>query len=97
MPQRTAEGETSLVCREDEGIEGAERQVGGGAAARERQRGGERKGGKDRRTGAAGCFGRKRPPLEVFETDSVFAFPCSRDRWRRLAAPPFKHAASSPP
>lgn len=27
-------------------------------------------------------FGRKRPPLEVFETNSVFAFPCSWDWWR---------------
>lgn len=89
---------TFLLCREDEGIGGEERQVGGGAAAHERDGEVEKgKEAKDRRTGAAGYFGRKRPPLEVFETDSVFAFPCSRDRWRRLAAPPFKHAASSPP
>lgn len=52
---------------------------------REKEGGGESKGGPDRRTGAAGYLGRKRGPSEVFELGSVFAFPCSR-----LPAPPFK-------
>lgn len=42
----------------------------------------EGKGGEHRRTGASDFFGRKCPPLEAFEINSVFAFPCSWDRWR---------------
>lgn len=61
-----------FVWREDEGIECRRAERLGGAAKRS-----DRKRGRDRRTGASGFFGRKQPSLEVFEINSMFAFPCS--------------------